>query len=131
MNTNSMERKLLFSVTADDCRWSYTRGTGSGGQKKNKTNSAVHCTHIASGAHGYAEDSREQRQNRQTAFKRMSETKEFKEWHKIETMRRSGAMAAMEDNVTRELQKIRVEIKNEEGRWTEVDKEAILNDSSN
>ena len=48
-------RQLLFSVTANDCDWSYTRGTGNGGQKKNKTNSAVHCKHRASGAHWDAE----------------------------------------------------------------------------
>ena len=31
------ERKPLFSVTAKDCNWDYYRGSGSGGQKKNKT----------------------------------------------------------------------------------------------
>jgi len=30
------ERKLLFSVTAKDCRWDYFKGTGAGGQKKLK-----------------------------------------------------------------------------------------------
>lgn len=123
-----MIKKLLFSVTANDCDWSYTRGTGSGGQKRNKTNSAVHCTHKASGAHGYAEDSREQRRNRSTAFERMCATKKFKDWHKLECSRRSGEQAAMEDNVERELKKIRVEVK-EEGLWKEVDKDAILSDT--
>ena len=78
MANDTKNRTLLFSVTASDCDWSYTRGTGKGGQKKNKTNSAVHCTHRASGAHGYAEDAREQHHNRRTAFVRMLETKEFK-----------------------------------------------------
>ena len=58
----------LFSVTAQDCEWSYTRGTGAGGQKRNKTSSAVHCTHRASGAHGYSESSRSQLDNRRDAF---------------------------------------------------------------
>lgn len=49
------KKQLLFSVTAKDCEWSYTRGTGAGGQKKNKTSSAVHCSHKQSKAHGYAD----------------------------------------------------------------------------
>ena len=30
------KKELLFSVTAADCDWSYTKGTGAGGQKKTK-----------------------------------------------------------------------------------------------
>jgi len=52
--------QLLFSLTSSDFEWSYTKGTGPGGQKKNKTSSAVHCIHRPSGARGYAEDSRSQ-----------------------------------------------------------------------
>jgi protein subunit release factor B len=122
-----MSRELLFSVTANDCDWSYTRGTGNGGQKKNKTNSAVHCTHRASGAHGYAEDSRVQRQNRSTAFERMVNTKEFKLWHKMEIMRRTGQEAAIQDNVERQLKQIRVDVK-ENGLWKAIDKNTILPD---
>lgn len=123
-----MSKKLLFSVTKDDCEWSYTRGTGSGGQKKNKTNSACHCTHRASGAHGYAEDSRSQQENRKTAFERMAATKTFQEWLKLESMRRSGAQAAMEDEVQRQLKKVRIDVKDEHGRWVQVDKDAVLPD---
>ena len=28
------DKKLLFSITAKDCEWSYTKGSGNGGQKK-------------------------------------------------------------------------------------------------
>lgn len=121
------KRELLFSVTASDCDWSYTRGTGNGGQKKNKTNSAVHCTHRASGAHGYAEDSRVQKQNRSTAFERMCNTKKFKDWHKLEVSRRTGQEAIIEKNVEREMRRIRVDVK-EDGLWKAVEKDAILLD---
>jgi protein subunit release factor B len=120
-------RELLFSVTASDCDWSYTRGTGNGGQKRNKTSSAVHCKHRASGARGYAEDDRSQHVNKRTAFMRMIETKEFKDWHRREVMRRTGEQAAIEDSVNRQMRQIRVEIK-EEGKWKKVDKDAVLND---
>lgn len=121
------KRELVFSVTAADCNWSYTRGTGNGGQKKNKTNSAVHCTHRASGAAGYAEDHRSQHQNRSLAFERMCKTKKFEAWRHLEFMKRTGQEAVIQDNVERQLKQIRVEIK-DEGLWKEIDKNAILPD---
>lgn len=110
-------RKVLFSVTAADCDWSYTRGTGAGGQKKNKTSSAVHCTHRASGAHGYSEETRSQAKNRELAFAKMAASKEFKAWHRIETMRRTGEMAVIDANVEKEMRRVKVEKKNENGLW--------------
>jgi protein subunit release factor B len=119
------KRELVFSVTASD--WSYTRGTGNGGQKKNKTNSAVHCTHRASGAHGYAEDHRSQHQNRSLAFERMAKTKKFEDWRHLEFLKRTGQEAVIQDNVERQMRKIKVEVK-DDGLWKEVDKNAILPD---
>ena len=112
------EKKLLFSVTANDCEWSYTKGTGAGGQKRNKTSSAVHCIHKPSGAHGYSEASRSQLDNKREAFRKMAETSEFKKWHQLEVNRRTGIEAEIERYVEQELKKVRVEIK-EDGKWTE------------
>ncbi len=78
-----MKKTKLFSVTASDCQWDVFRGSGDGGQKRQKTSSGVRCTHPPSGAVGKATDSREQSQNRKTAFKRMSETPEFQSWLKL------------------------------------------------
>jgi len=128
--TLALMRKLLFSVTAKDCRWSYTRGTGNGGQKRNKTNSAVHCIHPPSGAHGYAEDERSQLQNRQLAFERMAKSKAFQAWNKAEVRRITGQQAEIEAKVERELRKVRVEVKNAEGRWTQIDKDTTLPDEA-
>ena len=110
-------KEILFSVTANDCEWSYTKGTGSGGQKKNKTSSAVHCMHRPSGAHGYSEASRSQLDNKREAFVKMANSKEFKEWHKMETMRRNGQMAVIDAIVEREVKKIKIEVHDEQGRW--------------
>jgi len=63
------EKEILFSVTASDCRFDYYSGTGAGGQARNKSLSAVRCTHIASGAVGKSEEERSQKQNKITAFK--------------------------------------------------------------
>jgi len=111
-----MNKQILFSVTASDCRWSYTKGSGAGGQKKNKTSSAVHCFHDASGAHGYCEASRSQHENKRDAFIKMYETKEFKTWHRMETMRRNGAMAVIDAYVDREMRRVKVEYR-VDGVW--------------
>lgn len=85
-----MNRELLFSVTAADCEWEYFRGSGKGGQKRNKTSNACRCRHRPSEAVGTAQDGRSQRQNRVAAFRRMSETPEFRRWHRVEVSRRIG-----------------------------------------
>ena len=121
------ERQLLFSVTKEDCDWSYTRGTGNGGQKKNKTNSAVHCRHKPSGAKGYSEASRSQLDNRRDAFVKMINTEEFKKWHKLETLRRTGMMDQIDRKVAEELTKIKLEIRID-GRWTEVKESQLVDD---
>jgi protein subunit release factor B len=112
-------KKPLFSVTARDCEWSYTRGSGNGGQKKNKTSSAVHCMHRPSGAHGYSEASRSQADNRRDAFTKMSESQEFQKWLHIEFMKRSGEMDEVDRRVEQELTKVKLEVKID-GKWTEV-----------
>jgi len=121
-------KKLLFSVTKDDCRWDYYRCPGKGGQNVNKRDTGVRCTHPPSKAVGKSCDERSQGQNKRTAFKRMAESKEFKAWHKIECARRTGQLDLIEREVERQLHNIKVEVK-ENGIWTEVDKNAILDNS--
>lgn len=125
-----MERKreLLFSVTARDCEWSYTKGTGAGGQKRNKTSSAVHCHHRPSGAHGYSEASRSQHDNKRDAFVKMANSQEFRLWNRMEAMRRMGVLDEIDRRVDREmLLNTKLEIR-VDGRWTEV-KEHMLVDN--
>jgi hypothetical protein len=122
------KRELLFSVTASDCEWSYTRGTGNGGQKKNKTSSAVHCMHRPSGAHGYSEASRSQLDNKRNAFVKMANSAQFQQWNKMEALRRMGVLDEIDRKVERELLlNTRIEIRID-GRWTEV-KEHMLVDN--
>lgn len=121
------ERQLLFSVTKDDCDWSYTKGSGAGGQKRNKTSSAVHCKHRASGARGYSEASRNQLDNKRDAFVKMCETEDFKKWHKLETLRKTGMMEQIDRKVEQELTKIKLEIRID-GKWTEVKESQLVDD---
>lgn len=103
-------KEILFSVTAKDCRWDTFRGTGKGGRKRNKTESGVRCTHLASGAVGQSDDSRSQHDNRRTAFKRMAATKEFKSWHRREVGKHLGEEQIIQDAVDRAMQPQNLEI---------------------
>lgn len=111
-------RELLLSVGAKDCRWDYFRGSGAGGQKKNKTASAVRCTHIASGAVGQASDTRSQPQNRKLAFGRMARSRVFQKWLKVANARAMGRVADIDREVERGMEdrNLRVEGK-EGGKW--------------
>ena len=117
----------FFSITAKDCEWSYTKGTGAGGQKRNKTSSAVHCIHKASGAHGYSESSRSQLDNRKEAFRKMAETDKFKKWIHIEYMKRTGEHYEVERQIQASLNKVKVEVKID-GKWTEVNVDQLVDD---
>ena len=127
MSKQETDRKLLFSVTKDDCEWSYTKGTGAGGQKRNKTSSAVHCHHRPSGARGYSEASRSQLDNKKDAFVKMVNTKEFQDWHRKEAMLRSGVLQEIDSYVEKELRNIKIEVMND-GKWMQVRESELKHD---
>src|ERR1700685_2014490 len=54
-----------------DCRVEAFRGPGPGGQKRNKTSSAVRLTHLPSGISVSAGESRSQARNRAVALRRL------------------------------------------------------------
>lgn len=121
MKNPEIKREILFSVTEKDCRFDYFKGTGKGGQKRNKTESGVRCTHLDSKAVGVSDDTRSQHKNKTIAFRRMAESKEFKAWHKIEVAKHNGTLIQAEENVKKAMnpKNIRVEIK-ENGKWKKI-----------
>jgi hypothetical protein len=54
-----------------ECKLEAFRGSGPGGQKRNKTSSAVRLTHLPTGASATASEFRSQAQNRAAALKRL------------------------------------------------------------
>jgi protein subunit release factor B len=124
-----MTKELLFTVTAAECDWQYLRGTGPGGQKRNKTESKVRCMHRASGAIGESDLTRSQAQNKQIAFRKMAESKEFKTWHRIETARLLGDKLSIEEKVDNHMQEHNLKVEGRvDGRWTPI--EEMSNESA-
>lgn len=115
------KREKLFTVTIHDCRVDTYRGSGAGGQNRNKRDTAVRITHVPSGAVGRCEEQRNQLQNKKVAFRRMAETKEFKTWTHMEASRQSGALEEIRLKVDREMRKVRVDVRDENGMWKEED----------
>lgn len=112
-----MTKELLFSVTAKDCNWSYSRGSGPGGQKRNKTSTKVHCHHPASGALAVSDKTRSQHSNKRDAFTKMIDTVIFKRWHQIEIARHLGTYLSIDEEVDKQLRlTTHVEIRHK-GKW--------------
>lgn len=58
----------------------------------------------------------------------MAKTKEFKKWHRIEVSRVTGKLDQINREVERQMRNIRVEVKNGDGLWEEVNKDLPLKD---
>lgn len=109
-----MTRERILSVTLDDCDVQTFRAGGPGGQKQNKTSSAVRIIHRASGARGESREERSQLQNKRIAWKRMVSTKEFQTWLRLQL----GGEARIKSQVERELWPDRLKIETfEDGEW--------------
>jgi len=76
---------------------------GPGGSGKDTAQTGVRVVHKASNASGRATDTRSQTKNKQLAFKRMAESKEFKQWHKYECARRLGQAVEIDKAVDAQL----------------------------
>lgn len=111
----------LFSVTQSDFDWQYMRGTGPGGQKRNKTESKVRCVHKESGATGESDETRSQHENKKLAFKKAVNSKEFQNWLKIKSSKNLGLSKIIDEKVEEQMNQkyIRVEYKDENGKWVQ------------
>jgi hypothetical protein len=110
--------ELLFSVTIADCVVETKRGSGKGGQNRNKRDTAVRIVHPPSGAVGESQEERSQLQNKRTAFARLARHPKMRVWIAREAWLRSG-LPSPEQEVERAMRpgNLRIEVKDERGRW--------------
>lgn len=112
------KREKLFSVSIHDCRVDTYRGSGKGGQNRNKRDTAVRIVHVPSGAVGQCEENRTQWQNKKVAFRRMAETEKFQRWIRMEAAKKTGELERIKAKVEKEIRKnTKIEEKDERGLW--------------
>jgi len=120
-----MAKELLFSLSKEkgDFKIETFRSGGKGGQHQNTTDSGVRIVHVATGLTGESRTERSQKQNMKLAFKHLTDKKEFKNWIRIESARRSGTMKTekqiqqeVEDSLNEKNIKTEIQI---DGKWVE------------
>lgn len=123
-----MNREKLVSVTKKDFDIQYyAKSSGAGGQKVNKTNSAVRIRHRDSGAEGKCSDSRKQRENKITAFNRLTQSNKFKLWLSMETAKALLGKQEMEKRLEAALKPSNLKIDViQKGRWATIKTEMKL-----
>lgn len=115
------ERELLLRVTAKDFIRKDIRGSGPGGQHRNKTSTGVRLTHRASGAVGEATDNRSQMVNRTEAFKRCIATPVFKAWLRTAIAEASGRPSiAQRVDAAMSPENITTQVLDDNDRWVDV-----------
>ena len=116
-----MSKEKILSLTKKDFDVQTFRCGGPGGQKQNKTSSGVRIVHKNSNATGESRESRSQKINQKIAFQRLSETKKFKDWIKLEVCRVSGELDKIKEHVEQQMnpENIKVEIMGDSGKWVE------------
>lgn len=122
---NSMDdKRLLFSLSKakGDFIVQPFKGSGKGGQKRNKTMSACRIIHPASGTVSECQEERNFDQNKKKAFERLVEKETFKKWYKVETAKALGLMTNIEEKVDKAMtaENIKVEYV-VDGKWTEME----------
>ena len=75
-----MKKELLFSITKKDFIIEPYRGSGPGGQHRNKTMSCVRIRHPDSSAMAVGTETREQNKNKILAFNRLVYSNKFQTW---------------------------------------------------
>lgn len=117
-------KKKVVSVTRKDVRWEYFRSGGAGGQRRDKTSTAVRCTHDPSGAVGQSQDQRNQSTNRQLAFRRMAESEKFQIWAKRVASGDQALESEIQAEVERQIRPHNLKVETfEDGEWVSDDRD--------
>ena len=90
---NSLEKRMKrWQVREEDLQERFVLGSGSGGQKINKTSSRVYLKHLPSGIEVTCQESRSREKNRETARHRLCEVFERRSVEAQQESRRQRAL---------------------------------------
>jgi protein subunit release factor B len=115
------KKKKLFSVSKEsgDFIVQATKGSGAGGQNRNKRETACRVIHPVSGAVGFCQEERYFDINRRRAFLRCVESPVFQKWLKVKTAEAMGKLKDIDQKVDRAIAQVKIEVKDTQGRWVE------------
>ena len=109
-------REKLFSVTSNDFEITWFSGTGSGGQYRNKHQNCCRLKHKETGVIGTGQSNRSQEANKKEAFMSVYNNPRFQSWLRLK-IAEALEEESIDDIVDREMNNIRVEIRDEDGHW--------------
>lgn len=119
------KKDLLVRVDGRDtkqCKWTYYRASGPGGQHRNKTESGARVKHLASGVVAQASEHKSREQNKRAAWRRLFEDKKFRAWLHLESARASGRFAKDERDLKEAMRPHNLKVERrmgEEEKWEE------------
>ena len=113
--------EIEVKLEESDLSWSFFRGSGNGGQKKNKTSSAVRLVHEPSGMAIRVESERSQSMNKEVALAmlraRLYAEKSEKVYNARESSRRKQAGSGMRADKIRTVQYQNGQVTDHESGW--------------
>jgi len=111
-------RELLFTLTKKDFEVQTFKSSGHGGQKINKTDSAVRIIHRASGAVGESRSDRSQHRNKQLAFRHLAASPKFRLWlNWVAYEITSGKTIEERVEEVMKPENLKIEMQDENGKW--------------
>jgi protein subunit release factor B len=121
MAVQKSQDRLLFSLSKEhgDFIVQATKGSGAGGQNRNKRETACRVIHPASGAVGFCQEERHFEINRRRAFLRCTETPAFQKWLKVKTAEKMGQLKDIDLKVEEAIKSVKIEVRDDKGRWAE------------
>ncbi len=124
MNQNqrkwTMSKESLVSLRKKDFDIQWFKGSGGGGQHRNKHANCCRIVHPDSGAKGECSDHKSREQNQRVAFSRLLENTKFKIWLNMKSMEAMNKKTI--DETVDEMMddtNIKVEVRDENGKWVE------------
>ena len=111
-------KEHIFSIRKKDFEVTAYTGSGPGGQHRNKVATAIRIVHRASGARGESQTHKSQYHNKKAALRRLVASKKFKIWVNRTVHEITGGKT-IDQRVEEQMdaKNLRVDVKDEEGRW--------------